>query len=515
MTKNNLIFSTAFFLIGTVTLFGQIPSNVPTAGLTGYWALNGNTLDTSGNGNHGTGDSMLYGPDRHGFANSARIGGHVLVGAGSGLRPDSFTVNVWVKPSSLGNNTTAFVYSPNNWYTGCYWKLWNVNGQGLTFRMWTGTSWQDLSSVIPTVGSWYMMTGTYKNGVQKFYLNGTLVGTRNSVLSAASMYGIIIGGTKESAHGKITELWEGSIDEAAHWNRPLSSSEIAGLYNDCRSYSTDTVVSCTSFTWTNDSTYTLSNNSATDTFTNTAGCDSIVILNLTIANPTANEVSITECISFTPGTGKSWDTSGTYQDTLVNNADCDSIITYNLTILKDSLISTQPNSDSVNIDRSAQFVAYSSLSNATYQWQSDLGAGYQDLTNSGQYFGVNNDTLNVSNAALSNSNQLFRCVITASNCNDTSDIAILTVVDNASIGNLTGRNLFTIFPNPTNDVIHIQAKAKLIGTKYTLYASTGIAVLSGELEGVETSINLKNLAEGVYLISIGDGMSQTFRVVKE
>jgi hypothetical protein len=55
-------------------------------------------------------------------------------------------------------------------------------------------------------------------------------------------------------------------------------------YSLNNSYGVDTQVACNSYTWINGNTYTSSNNSATYTIQNAAGCDSIVTLNLTV-NP--------------------------------------------------------------------------------------------------------------------------------------------------------------------------------------------------------------------------------------
>ena len=54
--------------------------------------------------------------------------------------------------------------------------------------------------------------------------------------------------------------------------------------------STDVQTACDSFTWIDGNTYTASNNTATYTLTNAAGCDSIVTLDLTI---TTVDVSVT------------------------------------------------------------------------------------------------------------------------------------------------------------------------------------------------------------------------------
>ena len=50
------------------------------------------------------------------------------------------------------------------------------------------------------------------------------------------------------------------------------------------SYFTDTIEMCDSYTWIDGNTYNTSNNTATYTLINTAGCDSIVTLDLTIIN---------------------------------------------------------------------------------------------------------------------------------------------------------------------------------------------------------------------------------------
>ncbi len=60
--------------------------------------------------------------------------------------------------------------------------------------------------------------------------------------------------------------------------------EVTNLYRNisCFTIGVDTQIACDSYTWTNGITYTASNNTATDTLINSAGCDSIITLNLTI-----------------------------------------------------------------------------------------------------------------------------------------------------------------------------------------------------------------------------------------
>jgi hypothetical protein len=84
-------------------------------------------------------------------------------------------------------------------------------------------------------------------------------------------------------------------------------------------------------------------------------------------------------------------------------------------------------SQSATISNTAQFTIASSDSSSTYQWQSDLGIGFQNINSVGQYSGTTNDTLSVSNVTMGNNNQPFRCIIRSGSCYDTSDIAILSV----------------------------------------------------------------------------------------
>ena len=57
---------------------------------------------------------------------------------------------------------------------------------------------------------------------------------------------------------------------------------VTNTYSCTPTSSTDTIISCGPYTWTNGVTYTANNNTATDTFVNAAGCDSIITLNLTL-----------------------------------------------------------------------------------------------------------------------------------------------------------------------------------------------------------------------------------------
>lgn len=178
-------------------------------------------------------------------------------------------------------------------------------------------------------------------------------------------------------------------------------------------------------------------------------------------------------------------------------------------------VNTQPINQSVNISNNAQFTTASSDPLSTYQWQTDLGVGFQNLNSVGQYSGTTNDTLTIANTTLSNNNQPFRCIVTLGVCTDTSAVAVLTVLNNTGINKVSQSNLFSVYPNPAKSQINVKADAKLLGSLYNVYDNVGKVVLSGKINSENTVIELGNLSGGVYLFSVGENLKQTFKVIKE
>jgi len=99
------------------------------------------------------------------------------------------------------------------------------------------------------------------------------------------------------------------------------------------SVSTFSVTTCDSYTVPSGiATHTVSG-TYQDVIPNAVGCDSVLIINLTINNRSASTFSVTACDSYTvPSGNATHNVSGTYQDVIPNAAGCDSVITINLTI---------------------------------------------------------------------------------------------------------------------------------------------------------------------------------------
>ena len=100
------------------------------------------------------------------------------------------------------------------------------------------------------------------------------------------------------------------------------------------------------------------------------------------------------------------------------------------------------------------------------------------------------------------------------NGTDAGHVRVYTI-GTANVSELCLNKDYAVYPNPTTGVVFIKAKASLLGAKYTVYSSNGAEVLSGSITTELTTLDIQDFAEGVYLISVGNDLKQTFRVIKE
>lgn len=75
----------------------------------------------------------------------------------------------------------------------------------------------------------------------------------------------------------------------------------------------------------------------------------------------------------------------------------------------------------------------------------------------------------------------------------------------------------SVFPNPTSDVLTLKlTKEDLTGLQYLLFDISGRLISQKNLETNETTINVNQLNNGLYLIKVQEGMKElkTFKIVK-
>ena len=91
-------------------------------------------------------------------------------------------------------------------------------------------------------------------------------------------------------------------------------------------------------------------------------------------------------------------------------------------------VTRQPKSLSVKTGSNVEFNFAYSTADATFQWQSNTGSGFKNISNAGQYAGVSNDTVSVSNVTILNNGAKFRCMIATRWCKDSTSSALLSAI---------------------------------------------------------------------------------------
>ena len=72
-----------------------------------------------------------------------------------------------------------------------------------------------------------------------------------------------------------------------------------------------------------------------------------------------------------------------------------------------------------------------------------------------------------------------------------------------------------LYPNPASSILYVVVDSEYLNSAYSIFDNTGRVVLTGKLQPEVTSIQLGDLPSGVYTISIGDEIRQTFQVNRE
>ena len=160
-------------------------------------------------------------------------------------------------------------------------------------------------------------------------INSSNTGT--DVITACDSYTWIDGNTYTTSNNTATY----TLTNAAGCDSVVSLDLNLNLTINSSNTGTDVITACDSHTWIDGNTYTASNNTATYTLTNVAGCDSVVTLDLTINSSNTGTDVITACDAYTWIDGNTYTASNnTATYTLTNTAGCDSLAMLDLTINK-------------------------------------------------------------------------------------------------------------------------------------------------------------------------------------
>ena len=245
----NLLFSAITIFGLTLISNAQVPSYVPSNGLIGWWPLNGNANDASGNNYNGTLTGGQYTAGRGGLANTALIfnssaAGYIDVNINNNLI-GQFSLMMWVS----ADRTSTFVGESSVCPGGVSVPMANSNqnwamlpgnsgtnlGVGLSFvqngimvgEHATNVLVSRLSHAFSST-SFNQVVIVYRTDSTFLYLNGVKVRSKAIYCSSSNKIltsPIRFGGSLYSPN------FEGIIDDIGIWNRALTQAEITTLYS--------------------------------------------------------------------------------------------------------------------------------------------------------------------------------------------------------------------------------------------------------------------------------------------
>jgi subtilisin-like proprotein convertase family protein len=232
---------------------GTILTNLPTVagqtytltfayrgpGIVGWWRGESNTVDSVNANNGSWNGTSGYSSGEVNQAFNFNGASWVQVPDASNLRfTNAMTVEAWVYLNTFsGTGSSEIVSKFGGPYTGQAAYTFSVRQSTqqpyFIVNAFNGASSDTISSSMPiTTHQWYHLAGVYDGSAIKIYVNGQIEGT--SPWTQGIFPGdnpLVIGDTLQN--GSVpTSYFNGLIDEASLYNRALSASEIAAIYNN-------------------------------------------------------------------------------------------------------------------------------------------------------------------------------------------------------------------------------------------------------------------------------------------
>jgi hypothetical protein len=217
----------------------------------GYWRLNEKSgitaKDFSGNGYDGTlaatgvtqnqPGALTGAGDSDASASFSGSIGTVEIPYNANLNTSVFSAEIWAKATGGAGTHRSPMTQRNIAGGGPYAygfmvyagmdNTWTASvGDGITA---SGTGWKNIIGPAVILNTWNHLVLTYDGTKASLYVNGTLVGTNTTPYAPNTSRPLRIGAG--ATEGVGTYYFNGSLDEAALYDYPLSATQIAAHYN--------------------------------------------------------------------------------------------------------------------------------------------------------------------------------------------------------------------------------------------------------------------------------------------
>jgi hypothetical protein len=144
-------------------------------------------------------------------------------------------------------------------------------------------------------------------------------------------------------------------------------------------------------------------------------------------------------------------------------------------------------------------------SGAIYQWQSNIGFGWMDISDGSNYSGTSTPNLNILTADWQNENEWLQCVVTTNLCSDTTNICVVHItpmgIDETEAGSIY------YYEN----AIHFSKISNELGQPYYVFDGSGKLFSEGIYFG-NNRIELNLQASGVYCFKLGDEILKFIKI---
>lgn len=271
---------------------------------------------------------------------------------------------------------------------------------------------------------------------------------------------------------------------------PTATQDSLYLVNltSASTYSYITTASCDSFIAPDGQLYTISGQ-YTAVIPNNLGCDSSIIVDLTINEYTTDTITETSCDNYQAPNGQVYTSSGEYNITIPNTIGCDSIITIDLTIL----------GNTINTSVSQFGTTLSAIAiNANFQW----------LNCDSSYIPIVGET-GITFTPIYNGN--YAVAVTQNGCTDTSTCYNVVISNTTKVQE---KNNWLAYPNPTKSKIYID-KGKSETITINLIDKLGRILICKKTKEQISMIDLSTFPTGLYTLKlIGKNNSLNTIIVK-
>lgn len=211
--------------------------------IVGYWRMNGNSNDASGNGYNGSDTDISY-AQGYGITNSgAKLSAStskITIASMSPHLDSNLSISLWANLASLPTGYFASLFVCHVSSYNNYWIFLDLTyqaaGNYLEFYKYNGTENPGFqSSIVPPTSKWIYVTGVILDAKIKLYYNGVYLGETDDTTTSVPSYTNNYIGRQALRDDRYLLA---NIDEVKVSNSAWSAAEIKNEYSRMKGFFT-------------------------------------------------------------------------------------------------------------------------------------------------------------------------------------------------------------------------------------------------------------------------------------